>query len=374
MRNQKNRPLLTKESKLDNHFNHIEDFLEDASFRQWVFRADEIHGQHWEAWCKSHPEKMDIVEAARSILLAMDEQEQEWEPESQDRVFAAINDIIDAEEEKPAESKLRERLKPKKEYTGLKIMMILVVAIVGLVGVNLTGVFDDAPAKEKKLSWVVRTTLPGEKKKVHLPDGSDVILNAASEIRYREDFGQNNREIILNGESYFEVAKDSLLPFRVHGGKLTTEALGTAFNVSAYDGETSKVQLVEGKVKVDQEDMKGTSEESMILTPGESALLSEKGFDKSQFDTRSALLWTKGTIYFEDTPFPEVVKTLERWYGVKIETEGQFGKETMVSGEFHRDNLENVLLSIAYAFQFDFSIKDKKVTIQFKKSVTQMKT
>ncbi|MDN3669345.1 DUF4974 domain-containing protein [Echinicola jeungdonensis] len=359
---------------MNNHFNHIEDFLEDASFRQWVFRKETFQDQQWEAWCENHPEKMDMVEAAKSLLLAMGEQEQEWEPESQNKVFAAINNIIDAEEEKPVESHLRERLKPRREYTGLKIMVILVVAVVGLVGINLTGIFEETMREEEKMSWIVRTALPGEKKKVHLPDGSDVILNAASEIRYQEGFGQNNREIILKGESYFKVAKDSLLPFRVHGGNLTTEALGTAFNVSAYDGETSKVQLVEGKVKVDQENQKARAQESMILNPGEAVLLSEKGFEKDHFDTNTVLLWTKGTIYFEDTPFPEVVKTLERWYGVKIKTEGQFGKNAKVSGEFHRDNLENVLLSIAYAFQFDFSIENKNVTIQFKKSSTQMKT
>ncbi len=193
-------------------------------------------------------------------------------------------------------------------------------------------------------------------------------MNAASEIRYQSDFGQTNRDIWMKGEFYFEVAKDSLLPFRVHSGNLVTEALGTAFTVKAYQEDANvKVKLLEGKVKVKQhEKMTDTKQEALYLTPGQAAFLIGDEFRKDQFKTNKALLWTEGTLFFDDHSFEDVITTLERWYGVEIQVKGAAKAQRRVSGEFNKDNLSNVLKSIAYSFGFEYSINHKKVSIHFK--------
>ncbi len=104
----------------------------------------------------------------------------------------------------------------------------------------------------------------------------------------------------------------------------------------------------------------------MFLTPGEEASLSPIDFKKANFDIDKALLWTKGILHFDDAPFDRVVGKLERWYGVDITVSGKSGNLPKVSGEFNRDNLENVLNSLSYSFRFSYEIKGEEVSISFK--------
>ena len=148
-------------------------------------------------------------------------------------------------------------------------------------------------------------------------------------------------------------------------GELTTEALGTSFIVKGYKREEKiQVMLVSGKVKVENDNGPGTGNDLLFLTAGEEALLTSIDFKKTKFNPRTALLWTKGILHFDNTPFSEAIPILEKWYGVEITISGKLGEEPKISGEFNQDTLENVLKSICYAFQCKFQISDKSVLIQ----------
>ncbi|MGX7835480.1 FecR family protein, partial [Campylobacter fetus subsp. venerealis] len=215
-------------------------------------------------------------------------------------------------------------------------------------------------------TWITKTAKSGEKKKIQLPDGSTVTMNSESELIFKSDFGQQHRELILTGEAYFEVSPDSLLPFSVQSRNLQTIALGTSFTISSYPGSKQEVKLFTGKVSVERQNEEGDLIHTMFLTPGEEALLNNDEFKKVLFDPSKALLWTKGILYFDNTPLQEVLEILERWYGVDITVSGKGTAINKVSGEFRKDNLENVLRSIGYSSAFEFHIQDKKVIIEMK--------
>ncbi|QDH78222.1 DUF4974 domain-containing protein [Echinicola soli] len=357
---------------MNKSFRHIEDFLEDETFRTWVLSKGNMRSLFWENWLKDHPGRSAILYEAKEILLALEEEnveEEVWNEADQTRLLNTINTAIDLPDRQPEKGKVREHYSTKSnQFIWLKVSMILLVMVVSAVILSNLGVFrEPLPANKEELGWITREALPGEKKKVSLPDGSSVVLNSGSMLRYRADFGTIHRNITLHGESYFEVAKDSLLPFKVYSGELMTEAVGTAFNITAFDGEPTAVKLIKGKVKVELQPKNTTEVDRIYLDPGEQALASAEAFSKGTFDLRTALLWTEGTLYFDDQPLSKVIKALERWYGVTIKTEGQKPSALRVSGEFHRDNLENVLQSISYSFDFDFNIDHKQVSIHFNK-------
>ncbi|GGZ12741.1 anti-sigma factor [Echinicola pacifica] len=211
-------------------------------------------------------------------------------------------------------------------------------------------------------SLISHSNPAGQKSKVKLPDGSSVYLNAASEISYTSGFGEHHRELKLDGEAYFEVAKDSL-PFRVTSHGLITQAVGTAFNINGYEAQQTQVQLVEGIVKVFE-----TSNPPNVYTllPGKG--LRKDGNSKVQlfdFDLMEATAWTEGTILLDQSPLEETLKLLERWYGVKILVSAAPKRELAFSGEFHQAMLSDLLESLAYSYRFEYEIDQKHITIKF---------
>ncbi|TZF83079.1 DUF4974 domain-containing protein [Pedobacter sp. BS3] len=161
------------------------------------------------------------------------------------------------------------------------------------------------------------TTPLGGQFSVKLPDGTQVWLNASSSLRYPTRFSANNRTVNLQGEGYFEVAKDKFRPFRVETSRQTIEVLGTHFNVQAYTNEEiTRTTLIEGSVKVLVTEAGNHS--SFLLKPGQQANLG-KTMSIAATDTVEAISWKNGRFYFNSSTLPEVMRQLERWYNVEVD-------------------------------------------------------
>jgi ferric-dicitrate binding protein FerR (iron transport regulator) len=216
---------------------------------------------------------------------------------------------------------------------------------------------------EEAVEMVSKYNPPGQKTKIHLQDGSIVFLNSDSKITHPADF-LSNRQIVLEGEAYFTVSKDTLHPFRVKARGITTTALGTAFNVSTFNkDEKVKITLVSGKVKLNKEG----NGNHLILAPGEESIVSEteQEFHKNQVDVTKRIVWIDGILTFESTPFNEVIDLLERWYGVKIEVKGKVAR-SLCSGTFQNNEmLDNVLDVLSSSVGFEYKLNGKKVVINF---------
>ncbi|MFD2033838.1 FecR family protein [Belliella marina] len=365
---------------MEKQFRNIEEFLADSSFRHWVLHEKEVRSLYWDAWVKANPDKAGLLQEAKELVWALEGNTPELEEDSENRIWDAITDnmevpdILDGDSLGSKDDKLERESKSFRSvlgYTPIRIAMILIASVISaFLVLNSSNFFpksNDSLTEVLEDNWVTKTTNKGEKKKIHLPDGSKVIMNSDSELKYKTGFGQQHRELILVGEAYFEVSSDTLLPFSVQSKNLHTVALGTSFTVSSFpDKKKQEVKLFTGKVSVEHKNEDGYLTHAIYLIPGEEALLTNHDFKKVLFDTEKALLWTQGILFFEETPLPEVVEVLERWYGVEISVSGKGIANSKVTGEFRKDNLENVLRSIAYSSAFDFNIDKKKVIIKMK--------
>lgn len=212
--------------------------------------------------------------------------------------------------------------------------------------------------------WITRTNPSGQKTKILLSDGSTIYLNSASTVTYPEDF-QTNRKVTLEGEAFFEVAKDPNHPFSVESKGITTTALGTSFNISTFNRQDKvAVTLVTGKVKLQQ---LGNAKE-LELSPGEESILAvdESNPSKYRVNTRDRILWIDGVLKFQNTNFSEMVATLERWYGVQIKVSGSVSQDKATGTFDPNESLRNVLQVLSESMDFTYQLHEKEVVIHFK--------
>lgn len=160
------------------------------------------------------------------------------------------------------------------------------------------------------------TTPRGGYFQLTLEDGTQVWLNAESRLTYPSRFTDNKREVELQGEGFFKVAHDTHRPFIVKAGKITTEVLGTEFNVRTYSPDDSHITLLKGSVRVKN----NISQKETVILPGEDAFLQPNGeIEVTRVDTDNYYLWTEGYFYFDNESLMEIMRDLGRWYNVRIE-------------------------------------------------------
>lgn len=188
----------------------------------------------------------------------------------------------------------------------------------------------------------------GGKYCIVLSDGTKVWLNAASTLRFPAGLENGAREVTLTGEAFFEVTKNGRHPFHVKAGKISVEVLGTKFNVNAYreEGRVSAT-LVQGKIRVVKSDDANTSQ-GVLLKPGIQATLVDNGtltLDQEP-DMDEVLAWKNGNFNFVNTPVPEILREIARWYDLEIVYEGA-PPDKRLTGTFSRnvglDQLTNML-------------------------------
>ncbi len=219
--------------------------------------------------------------------------------------------------------------------------------------------------ESSSLKYVNKSNPSGQKSTIFLKDGSQIVLNSASSIRYPAKFPSDERVIELTGEAFFEVARDSLRPFRVVVDNAVITALGTSFNVRSYEEEENlTVGLITGSVEV--KGQTATSKQSIYLVPGEGVTYSarKQQMTKIQVDPEKFTAWKNGILYFEDEPIEELVKTLERWYGVEFIIENEI--TGIFTGKFKNQSLEAVLKGISYSYSLNYDINGKYVRLTSK--------
>ena len=150
---------------------------------------------------------------------------------------------------------------------------------------------------------------------VELSDGTEVWLNAESQLSYPNKFTGKERVVTLRGEAFFDVAKDESRPFIVQTENLSTKVLGTEFNVRNYALNDTHVTLLNGSVEV----RNATMDQTALIHPGEDAYLTkEADFIVKPVDTDAYCLWKEGVFYFDNVSLIEITKELGRWYNVDV--------------------------------------------------------
>ena len=175
----------------------------------------------------------------------------------------------------------------------------------------------------------------GQRHKVLLSDGTLVQLNAGSKLTFPATFSGRTREVYLKGEGYFEVHKNAQKPFIVKTDHIDIKVLGTTFNVSAYEDESSMTTvLVEGKVNVSQKDRLLANEE-YTLAPGQGCFYSvnAKSSVVKNVDVSEHVLWKDGLYNFKDKPLRDVVSRVHKYFNRPIQIDNEKLASTLVSGK-----------------------------------------
>ena len=206
----------------------------------------------------------------------------------------------------------------------------------------------------------IRTPRGGEYQVV-LPDNSIVWLNADSKLRFPLTFSGKERRVFASGELYFQVAKDSLSPFRIEvEGLYEVEVLGTEFNVRAYSDLPSATTLVDGRVLIRD---KGTK---VVLKPGEQAVKGKHGeVVVREVDVAPYIAWKQGYFLFEDERLEDILNELARWYNVNVFFENSSVREKRFSVDMPRhESFEEVLRLIEQTRSIQIEIEGNYVFVK----------
>jgi transmembrane sensor len=206
------------------------------------------------------------------------------------------------------------------------------------------------------------STPNGGEWQIRLPDGSTVWLNAASSIQYPLNIGTAKQRVVkLDGEAYFEVAKNKAHPFIVETDNQSVEVLGTHFNINSYHDEiVTKTTLLEGSVRV----LHPSTNQSEILKPGEQSIVSISGIDVKGVDVDEAIAWKNGYFMFNNEKQESILRKVARWYNVEIEYADPAAKEVMYYGTVSRfEKISKVLTKFEQTGEVRFDIKGNKVIV-----------
>lgn len=353
----------------------IDDFIYDPSFRKWVLQPDVDSKKYWDDILLEYPFQCKNVMKAREILLRMMSEEDELSEVEVDQIWAHIDSEtggLHYKENKviPLHSfvNLESPKRNKPEYwQGTQFFRVAAILIVSFgLGVLATTFFNtpDLPVQPDPIVFEEHHTLRGVKSYLTLSDGSNVILNSGSSIKYVKGFDKDKREIYLDGEAYFDVYKDAVRPFIVRNADISITALGTSFNVEAYGTDDLNISLISGKVGIDLDNER---QQYVLLEKGESLQVKpiEGTWTKALFNEDEVLGWTRKIIIFNKIPVSEAVRVLENWYGISFQLENKPSPGLLLSGTFEDETLENVLKGLSYTTHLEYKIKNDIVSIRF---------
>lgn len=194
-----------------------------------------------------------------------------------------------------------------------------------------------------------------------LADGTRVILNSATRLKYPVAFGQRERKVYLDGEAYFEVETDTTRPFYVVMDRIQVRVYGTSFNVNTHQEKGIETVLVEGKVGI-----KTFAAGEYVLKPGELACFDRKSgtVEIRDVDARQYTAWTRGIFTFEEKTLEQIMATLSLWYDVDVFYQVEAVKELHFSGHLERyKEIRNILDAITEATGVKFSIKERTIIV-----------
>ena len=355
----------------------VEDFILDPDFRSWILQNDRQTGAYWEDFLGKHPEKISDIKQARHLLIHLSKKKTGLPSTAKEEIWIAISEQLDRQTQPSSAAKVvsldswsaiqqynQENARKKQAEGRWKVAAVffLLAGMSYFLGKTL---MPEAvkPAVAVVPEIEVFQAPPGVKSTITLEDGSIVFLNSGSKISYTKGFTDTLRLLTLEGEAYFEVAHDSVRPFVVQTGAISTRALGTEFNVSSFPGERVSVSLVKGEVLVRNE--QAALEQRLLPGEGIAASSEDKVLAKSLFNSEEVLSWMNKTLIFDKSPFPIASRKLEAWFGVELIFQNSAPKDLHVSGKFVDESLENILKGLSYSSRFSYRIEGKKVYIQF---------
>lgn len=215
----------------------------------------------------------------------------------------------------------------------------------------------DTESNTAAVGYNILTVPRGGQFHVVLPDGSKVWLNAASSLKYPTAFTGNERLVELQGQGYFEVAKNAQQPFIVKVDAMTIKVLGTSFDVMAYKDEKAiNTTLIEGAVKVNDQ----------LLKPGQQASLDNSNghmFVYNNADIQQVTAWKTGFFEFDNAKLADIMRQVSRWYDIDITYNANTAPK-LFGGRISRNLPLSEILHMLEANGAKFTMKGRSLSIE----------
>lgn len=326
----------------------IEKLLNDDSFINWAKETNTNDIAFWSAWIDKHPEHIDAVYTAKAMLLGVVFNKKPLDKTKINSELTSVLNRIDTAQKRSNSNNNN----PK----HLKLSSFVKYAAVALITLFLS-IFSITTIYNSKT--ITHQTSFGEIIDLKLPDGTSVVLNGNSSIKYNKD---QPRMVFLEGEAYFKVKPmpSTQAKFWVNTQDLTVEVFGTQFNVNTRQEKTS-VLLDEGSIHLLLK-----NGDSKIMNPGEIASYSkedQKVSHKKITNKTSYASWKEGTYIFNNITLNEVMQHIENTYGMSYEFVDKSLKTKLVSGGIPNENLDICLLAIQKSTEVKILTKEDKLYI-----------
>ena len=239
---------------------------------------------------------------------------------------------------------------------------------------NIVGVQEggqlayDNNTQIEKLVYNTLNVPYGKRFKIKLSDGTVVTLNAGTSLKYPVKFiDGGNRQVFLNGEAFFNVAKDAQHPFIVNANEVDVRVLGTQFNLTSYpEDQHINTVLVEGSVSLYDKSETYDPNKAIFLKPGFKASWEKStnqiAIEKADIETATA--WIDGKIVFKHMPFDNIIKKLERNYNIEIINNNRDLGKDLITASFDVETIEEVFEVINEIHPIDYKIEINKITIK----------
>lgn len=221
---------------------------------------------------------------------------------------------------------------------------------------------DASSAAASKLVYNTIATPKGGQYQLRLPDGSKIWLNAASSLRYPANLASlKERRVELDGEAYFEIAKDIHKPFVVVTDKQEVKVLGTHFNIKNYiDDKTTKTTLLEGSVQVTVQ----SSAQFVILKPGQQSELNSRAIKIFAVDVEDEIDWKNGDFVFKAEKLQSIMRKIARWYNVEVDYQDDVPQDVELEGLVSRSkSITEVLKLMESTDKVHFKLDGRKITV-----------
>jgi ferric-dicitrate binding protein FerR (iron transport regulator) len=324
-------------------YDHINDFLEDGSFKNWCLQNNGTDINFWEFWIANNPEKGALVNKAKDLVLGVS--------------FDAK--LVSKEKVAFEWNKLEAKIQSNKKTQKRKVHFLprFAAAASALLIISLSIYF--AVGKTK----VTHKTNYGEILNIKLLDGSDVTLNSNSTLSYYKD---ESRKVWLSGEAFFQVDKKvaTQAKFWVLTDDLSVEVYGTSFNVNTKKKKTA-VFLEEGSIWLK---LKNGADKKMI--PGNYIAYSAKKDqileDKNIFNPIIKTSWKDGSLLFENLSLEKAMEKIEESYGFSIVFKEDKTKNILITGAVPITNIDICIKAIEKSVDVTIIKKDNSLIISEK--------
>ncbi|MCU0324987.1 MAG: FecR family protein [Spirosomaceae bacterium] len=342
----------------------FEDFAKDDSFRNWIL-GDEDR-DFWENYLKENPEQQNDILLAKTFL---------------ENLRGVENKVSDEELDDITQNIINNR--KSRKLTILKPSFYrIAAAVVAFIGISMAIYFFGLKGLNHEVisfgdsgSKLIETINSSDKiQDILLSDGSTIQLYPNSSIKYPNPFEPTKRVVYLDGQAFFDIAKNPEKPFWVHTDKLSTQVLGTSFLVNSYANQKeANVQVKTGKVSVYlQKDLKVLKENEnthlagIILTPNQQASYSDKESHlvKSIVEAPALLVTPKKSEFiFEDTPLKDVLSALSKSYGITFTYNEKVIENCYLTANLEIESLYEKLNLICRITNSTYEVVDAQIII-----------